>query len=108
MHTVKLSFELNIRRLHLESVEDGIDFTILWVRGEKKIDTRTRQSDGGQIKFSEKFMMKTNVEYNSAKDEYYAKPVSQACKCFTSIINLVSTTSPYGKEWRKSCCRDAI
>ena len=41
--TIKISLELTIRKLHLEKAEDNTDFSILWVRGEKKIDTRTRK-----------------------------------------------------------------
>ena len=71
---LKLSFELNIRKLWLANSTDNTPFTILWVRGGKKIDTRTRQSKDGQTKFGEKFMMKTTLEYNTETDEYFAKP----------------------------------
>ena len=73
---IKVSFELNIRRLCLQNAVDDTDFTILWMRGEKKIDTKTKQAWQGQIKFSEKFMMKTNLEFNIQKNEYFSKPVS--------------------------------
>ena len=42
MQTIKVQFELNIRRLYLENAEDDVDFAILWMRGEKKIDTKVR------------------------------------------------------------------
>ena len=74
MKVLKLSFELNIRKLFLTNAEDNSSFTILWVRGGKKIDTRTRQSKDGQTRFGEKFMMKTTLEYNVESDTYFAKP----------------------------------
>ena len=73
---VKLSFELGIRTLYLQNAKDDEDFTILWVRGEKKIDTSTRKSNRGQIKFGDKFMMKTNMEFNLETGEFFSKPVS--------------------------------
>ena len=44
MQVIKVQFELNIRRLYLENAKDDVDFSILWMRGEKKIDTEVRQS----------------------------------------------------------------
>ena len=73
----KISFELTISRLFLSKIEDGVDFSIIWVRGEKTIETKVRASNNGQIVFKERFMMKTNIDHNIATDEYSSKPVSQ-------------------------------
>ena len=71
---LKLQFQLNIRKLYLAKAPDQCPFTLLWMRGGKKIDTQTRKSKDGQTKFGEKFMMKTTLEYNTVTDEYFTKP----------------------------------
>lgn len=47
LQVVKLSFELNIRRLFLVNTPDDVKYRVLWVRGGKKIDTRKKPSQGG-------------------------------------------------------------
>ena len=73
----KISFELTISRLFLSKVEDDIDFSIIWVRGEKTIETKVKTSSNGQVVFKERFMMKTNIDHNTVTDEYTSKPVSE-------------------------------
>lgn len=73
---LKLNFELNIRSLALKNVPDDAQLTILWIRGDKNIDTRTRYAKDGKVKFSEKFMMKTSLEFDTELQTYVAKPVS--------------------------------
>ena len=43
----KISFELTISRLFLQKIEDDVDFSIIWVRGEKTIETKVRASNKG-------------------------------------------------------------
>ena len=72
--TLKLQFQLNIRKLYTARAPDHSQFTLLWMRGGKKIDTQTRKAKDGQTKFGEKFMMKTSLEYNTQTNEYFTKP----------------------------------
>ena len=102
--TIKISLELTIRKLHLEKAEDNTDFSILWVRGEKKIDTRTRTYQYGVVTFNERFMMKTNIEYNTSTDEYSSKPVSLSTAKLTQNFDLVLTSSDNGKGRHANDC----
>ena len=94
---LKLSFELNIRRLNLQKAEDDTDFFIVWVRGEKKIDTKVRQAQQGQVKFSEKFMMTTKLEYDKEKEVFISKPVSTLTNSLTQCA-LVFSSSHNGRQ----------
>ena len=82
-----MNFELNIKSLALKNVPDDSQLTILWVRGDKNIDTRTRYSKEGRIKFNEKFMMKTSLEFDTTREIYVAKPVS---RYFAKFLELTS------------------
>ena len=73
---VKLNLELNIRSLLLKNGETGQQFNILWIRGTKKIDTKTKTLTNGQVKFGEKFIMKTTLEFDTLSDKYLPKEVS--------------------------------
>ena len=72
----KYQFELNIKLL---SVKDnkyvGEAFKIYWTRGKRKIDTRTAvvKADTKIAKFSDKFQMKTVLQYDEEKDEFKPK-----------------------------------
>lgn len=46
------------------------------MRGDKNIDTRTKAAKDGQVRFGEKFMMKTSLEFDTEQQQYVAKPVS--------------------------------
>ena len=62
---LKISFELSIRKLVLRDAPDQVKFQVLWVRGGKKIDTRTKASQDGQVKIGDKFQMKTSLEMDT-------------------------------------------
>lgn len=65
MQLLKISFELSIRKLVLRDAPDQVKFQVLWVRGGKKIDTRTKASQDGQVKIGDKFQMKTSLEMDT-------------------------------------------
>ena len=46
------------------------------MRGTKKIDTKTKVANNGVVKFSEKFIMKTTLEYDTVENTYAPKDVS--------------------------------
>ena len=56
---------MNIKKLFLANAREGTDLTIYWMRGGKKIDTRTKQANQGMCRFNEKFMMKTSLEFDT-------------------------------------------
>lgn len=58
----------------MKEAEDTSQFSIYWIRGGKKIDTRTRPANKGVVRFGEKFMMKTTLEFDTEKKEYIPKP----------------------------------
>ena len=64
------------------------------MRGGKNIDTRTRFAKNGVVKFSEKFMMKTSLEYDHDLEKYVAKPVS----CYPFVIGFAHRVS-FGLEF---------
>ena len=72
----KLQLELNIKTLYLKGAQDQSKFNILWVRGTKKIDTKTKVASNGIVKFAEKFIMKTTLEYDTVENMYAPKDVS--------------------------------
>ena len=64
----KLQFELTIRRLILKNAPDGVTFMVLWLRGGKHIDTRSKPSQDGTVKIGDKFQMKTSLEFDTSMD----------------------------------------
>ena len=47
---------------------------VLWLRGGKHIDTRTKVSVDGQVKIGDKFQMKTQLEYDISLGQFVPKP----------------------------------
>ena len=47
---------------------------VLWLRGGKHIDTRTKVSADGQVKIGDKFQMKTQLEYDNSLGQFVPKP----------------------------------
>eukprot|EP00347_Sterkiella_histriomuscorum_P001927 403370134 len=69
----KISFELNIKSARI-TIPDQTLVTIYWVRGGKKIDTKTKPVMNNKATFNERFAMKTILDYNVFDDEYDPKP----------------------------------
>lgn len=67
---LKLSFELSIRKLSMRDAPDQVKFQVLWVRGGKKIDTRTKLCQDGQVKIGDKFQMKTSLELDTVTNTF--------------------------------------
>lgn len=61
----KVSIDLNIRSATVK-VDEPMEILIVWKRGTKKIDTRSRIIDQNrsQAVFNEKFQMKTALDYD--------------------------------------------
>lgn len=80
----------------LKNVPDDSSLTILWVRGGKNIDTNRRYAKEGTIKFKEKFMMKTSLEFDTNLAQYVAKPVSR-------LIELTNNFKEYTRchAWKR-------
>ena len=70
----KLQFELTIRKLFLQNAPDGITFMVLWLRGGKHIDTRSKPSQDGTVKIGDKFQMKTSLEFDTSINQFVPKP----------------------------------
>ena len=62
---MKLQFELTIRKLFIRDSPNQIEYQVLWVRGGKKIDTRIKLSQDGQVRIGDKFQMKTSLEFDT-------------------------------------------
>ncbi len=52
------------------NLEDQTPVTIYWVRGGKKIDTRTRVMQNMKAVFNERFAMKTILDYDIFNDDF--------------------------------------
>ena len=70
----KVFIDLNIRAAHI-NVTEPISVLIIWKRGTKTIDTRSRQIDKGTplALFNEKFQMKTVLDYDSLRRQFVKK-----------------------------------
>jgi len=72
----KYQIELNIKLLYVTDPKHfGEAFRIYWSRGKKKIDTRiaVARQDTQTAKFSDKFQMKTVLQYDEETDEFKPK-----------------------------------
>lgn len=72
----KYQIELNIKLLYVTDPKHfGEAFKIYWSRGKKKIDTRiaVARQDTQTAKFSDKFQMKTVLQYDEETDEFKPK-----------------------------------
>ena len=72
----KYQIELNIKLLYVKDPKYvGEAFKIYWTRGKRKIDTRTAvaKQDTQIAKFSDKFQMKTVLQYDEERDEFKPK-----------------------------------
>eukprot|EP00347_Sterkiella_histriomuscorum_P010529 403375936 len=70
----KVSIDLNIRSATLK-VDEPMEILIVWKRGTKKIDTRSRIIDQSrpQAVFNEKFQMKTALDYDTLRRQFIKK-----------------------------------
>ena len=57
-------------------LEDGTEVMVLWIRGEKKIDTRVKAMTDKVAVFKERFSMKTNLEFDPDTRITKSKPTS--------------------------------
>ena len=57
------------------AVSESMDIAILWKRGSKKIDTLIKQisPENNQCVFNEKFQMKTQLEWDSLRNQFRPK-----------------------------------
>lgn len=73
----KYQIELNIKLLYVNDKKwFGETFKVYWARGKRKIDTRKGvvRPDTQTAKFSDKFQMKTVLQYDEEADEFKPKP----------------------------------
>ena len=52
---------------------DDSKMKIILTRGVKKIDTGTKPAKSGVVRFNERFVMKTSLEYDPQEDVYTPK-----------------------------------
>ena len=71
----RIAFELNIKSCRVPSLPDQTCVCVYWVRGGKKIDTKSRFISNGRAQFNERFSMKTVLNYDDNSGEYEPKPV---------------------------------
>jgi hypothetical protein len=79
---------LNIKTLKVP-LPDLTSVTVYWKRGEKRIDTKTKQVTKGQAVFNEGFAMKTVLDFNRERNEYLPKLVSSALSAKADCISYV-------------------
>ena len=70
----KVSIDLNIKAAYIK-VDEPINVLIIWKRGNKTIDTRSRTIDKTQplALFNEKFQMKTVLDFDSLRRQFVKK-----------------------------------
>lgn len=71
--SVKVQFDIDIRHVLME-VDDGTELQVLWVRGNRKIDTKVKTVTDGKAVFKERFSMKTSIEFDPDTRKSKPKP----------------------------------
>ena len=103
---IKMTVELKISAVRLTNAEDLGEFSICWVRSSQKINTKFYKASEGRIKFGDKFMMTTNMEYDLETGKLFNKPVSTCIKLNENYLDNILIEN--GSKEPKHHCRSSL